>query len=412
MASTQPYLPRLVDAELAAVLAVHPAVLLVGPRACGKTTSARRHSTSLLRCDVPAQAAVVRADPDAALRDLPEPVLIDEWHLAPEVLGAVKRSVDSDPRPGRFVLTGSAQSDLAAAGWAATGRVVRLAMYPLTERERRGKVDAPSLIDRILADGVEALAAQDDRDLRDYLVAALAGGWPELHRLNDERAQARWLRAYIDHLVTREAAGLTVARDPVRMRRYLQALAANTAGVPAHKTLYDAAGIGRATAAGYDDLLDTVMVTDRVPAWAGNLPDRLVHLPKRYLIDPALLVGLHRVDLRRALRDGDLLGRILDTYVAAALRAECAVAEAGGTLFHLRDANGRREIDLLVELPDGAVIAFEIKATAAPGPHDARHLEWLRERLGDRFVAGLVVHTGPRTFTLGDRIAAVPIGAL
>ena len=116
------YRPRLLDEELAEVLTSHPAVLVVGPRACGKTTTTRRQCRSALRLDVPAQAAVVRADPDAALRDLPDPILIDEWQLAPDILGAVKRAVDDDPRPGRFVLTGSSQADLTATGWPATGR--------------------------------------------------------------------------------------------------------------------------------------------------------------------------------------------------------------------------------------------------------------------------------------------------
>jgi hypothetical protein len=196
------------------------------------------------------------------------------------------------------------------------------------------------------------------------------------------------------------------------MRRYLQMIAANTAGVPTHKLLYDAAGIGRPAAAGYDDLLDTLMITQRIPAWAGNRMDRAIRLPKRYLIDPGLLVPLLRVDKRRTLRDGDLLGRLLDTFVAAQIRAECAVSVIGADLFHLRDANGRHEIDLLIEARDGQIVAVEVKPTAAPSLADARHLEWLRERLGSKLAAGLLVHTGPRAFRLAERIVAVPIASL
>lgn len=150
------YVSRLLDSELAEFVASHPAVLVVGPRARGKTTTTRRHCRSVLRLDVPAQAAVVRADPDAALRGLSEPILIDEWQLVPEILGAVKRAVDDDSRPGRFILTGSSQSDLSTSGWPATGRIVRLTMYPLTGRERHGDPSTPSLVDRILSDGADA----------------------------------------------------------------------------------------------------------------------------------------------------------------------------------------------------------------------------------------------------------------
>ncbi|GIH72338.1 ATP-binding protein [Sphaerimonospora thailandensis] len=407
------YVPRLLDLELSEVLAAHPAVLVVGPRACGKTTTTRRLCRSVLRLDVPAQAAVVRADPDAALRGLDEPILIDEWQLVPDILGAVKRAVDDDPRPGRFVLTGSSQADLTTTGWPATGRIVRLTMHPLVGRERHGDPAATSLIDRIITDGVDAFGSPPSGwDLHQYVTEALTSGWPEALRAPSERARDRWLTGYIDHLVTREAPSLGVARDPVRMRRYLQAIAANTAGVPTHKMLYDAAGISRIAAAGYDDLLDTLMITQRVPAWAGNRMDRAVRLPKRYLIDPGLLGPLLRIDQRRALRDGDLLGRLLDTLVAAQLRAECAISIVGADLFHLRDANGRHEIDLLIEARDGQVIAVEVKATSAPSRTDARHLEWLHERLGSTLAAGLLVHTGPRAFHLADRIVAVPVTGL
>lgn len=407
------YVPRLLDSELREVVASHPAVLVVGPRACGKTTTTRRHCRSVLRLDVPSQAAVVRADPDAALRRLDEPVLIDEWQLVPEILGAVKRAVDDDPRPGRFVLTGSSQADLTASGWPATGRVVRLTMYPLVGRERHGDPTLPSLVDRILSDGADAVGdPTPDWDLHGYVGEALTSGWPEALRAPGERPRDRWLTGYVDHLVTREAPSLGIAKDPIRMRKYLQVIAANTAGVPTHKLLYDAADIDRVTALSYDNLLETLMITHRVPAWAGNRMDRAVRLPKRYLIDPGLLGPLLRIDHRRALRDGDLLGRLLDTLVAAQLRAECALSIVGADMFHLRDANGRHEIDLLIEARDGRVIALEVKATAAPSPADARHLEWLYERLGSRLAAGLLVHTGPQAFRLTERVLAVPIGSL
>ncbi|MEV4636691.1 DUF4143 domain-containing protein [Actinoplanes sp. NPDC049548] len=407
------YVPRLLDAELADVVATHPAVLVVGPRACGKTTTTRRHCRSVLRLDVPAQAALARVDPDVALRGLEEPVLIDEWQVVPEILGAVKRAVDDDPRPGRFVLTGSAQADLTSSGWPATGRIVRLTMFPLVGRERHGDAAAPSLIDRLFSDGADVLAdSAVDQDVEGYVTEALTSGWPEALRVPTDRARDRWLRGYVDHLATREALALGLARDPSRLRRYLQAVAANTAGTPTHKLLYDAAGIDRATAVGYDTLLESLMITQRVPSWAGNRTDRALRLPKRFLIDPGLLGPLLLVDHRRALRDPDLLGRTLDTLVAAQFRAECTVSTIGADLFHLRDANGRREIDLIIESRDGHVLAIEVKATSSPSSHDARHLEWLRDQLGNRFTMGLVVHTGPRVFRLADRVLAVPLAAL
>lgn len=250
----------------------------------------------------PAEAVAFAADPDAALRDLEEPVLLDEWQAVPGVLAAVERAVDVDARPGRYVLTGSARADLDAQTWPGTGRVLRLAMYPLTVAE---------------------------------------------------------------------------------------AIALNTAGTVEMQTLLAAAGINRKTALAYEHLLANLMVLDVVPAWTSNRLKRLTRSPKRYIVEPALLAGVLRLDTSAVMREGDLLGRVLDTFVAAQLRSELTVAESRPRMYHLRQEQGRHEIDLLVELGAERVLAF-----------------------GDRFLAGVVLHTGPRVFPLGERIIAAPICTL
>jgi uncharacterized protein len=201
-------------------------------------------------------------------------------------------------------------------------------------------------------------------------------------------------------------------RNPMRLRHYLQAIAASTAGMPALKTLIDAAGIERPTANAYDSLLERLLITERLPAWSSNRLNRLVRLPKRYLVDPSFIGPLLGVDARAVLRDGDLLGRLLDSFVMTQLRAECSVSELSPRLFHVRDANGRHEVDILIEFADGRVIGIEVKADAAPSPEAARHLRWLRDGIGDRFALGLVLHTGPRPFRLDESIVALPICAL
>lgn len=407
------YLPRLIDDPLATLFAELPALLIVGPRSSGKTTTAWRFVRSVVRLDIPAEAAAFRFDADAALSAMPEPVLLDEWQEVPELMGAVRRAVDADPRPGRFLLTGSARARRGSDAWSGIGRVVNLAMFGLTVCEKVSRAQGPGFLDRMSsADLARFPVADEPPDLRGYIDLALRGGFPEpVLRLGDTARQA-WLEAYIDQLVSRDAESIDGARDPVLLRRYLEALCVNTAGIVEDKTVYDAAGVSRMTAGVYERLLSDLFVFEALPAWSNNRLSRLVKSPKRYMTDPSLVAAALRLDERTVLRDGDLLGRIIDTFVVSQIRPEAELSTLRPRLYHLREKDGRHEIDLLAELGGGDVIAVGVKATASPNAGDARHLTWLRDRIGPRFVAGAVLHTGPRPFALSERIYALPICSL
>lgn len=406
------YRPRLIDAWLAELFAQLPALLITGPRATGKTTTASRLAKTLVRLDDEDEAAAFAANPDAALRALPEPILLDEWQAVPTVLGAVKRAVDGDFRPGRFLLSGSVRADLQAQTWPGTGRVVPLRMFGLTERELVGRADGPLFLDRLAEGQIDRFEIPAEvPDLPGYLALALRGGFPEPALRLDGRARRTWLNGYLAQLLTRDALTLTELRDPARLRRYFEALALNSAGLAEHQTIYTAAGIDRKTALEYDRLLTNLFVVDPVPAWTTNRLSRLTRTPKRYLVDPSLLTAALRLDLRTVMRDGDLFGRLLDTFVMAQLRPEVEVSELQPRLYHLREKDGRREVDVIGEFGTG-IVAIEIKATAGPKLNDAAHLVYLRDKLGERFLGGAVLHTGRSAFTLSDRIFALPICAL
>jgi uncharacterized protein len=407
------YRPRIVDAVLAELVEDFPAVSVVGPRASGKTTTAARHAHTLLRLDDPGERSVVQANPDAALRGLAEPVLIDEWQEAPAILGAVKRAVDAGPRPGRFILTGSVRAELHTHTWPGTGRVIHLPMTTLCVREQLGNASAAPVIERLARSGAGDLGVPSPPlDLRDYLRLALVGGFPEPAWRLPVRARPTWLDGYLHQLFTRDALALDAHRDPVRMRRFFEVLALHTAGVVENKALYEDAGINRATADAYDHLLQNMFVVESVPAWFTNRLKRLTKMPKRYVVDTGLAANAINVDETTILRDPDLLGRLLDTFVAAQLRAELAACPSRPRMYHMRTEGGRQEVDLVLELAGRSVIGIEIKASAGVDTHAARHLVWLRDQLGDRFIHGLVLHTGPRLFPLSDRITAAPIGSL
>lgn len=405
------YTPRLVDDLITRLLAELPALFIVGPRATGKTTTAARYARTVVRLDREAEAVAFRADPDAALRGLPEPVLLDEWQLVPGVLGAVKRAVDARPEAGRFLVTGSVRGDLEGELWPGTGRLTRIPMYGMTVREQLGDSTRPSLLDR-LARGDELRPASDTPDLRGYVELVLRSGFPEAALRLSEEVRQRWLDSYVDQLLTRDAEQVDGGRDPARLRRYFEVYALNTAGVVEDKSLYDAAGINRRTALAYEALLTNLLVVEALPAWTSNRLKRLVLSAKRHFVDPALVPAVLRLDVNAILRSGDLLGRLLDTFLVSQLRGELAVSTSRPRLYHVRQEQGRFELDVLAELGGGHVVAIEIKASAAPTGSDGRHLVGLRDRLGETFVAGILFHTGPRAFALAERVTAVPISAL
>ena len=405
------YLPRLVDARIDSLLTELPALFLTGPRATGKTTTAARRAATVVRLDREAEAVAFRADPDAALRGLAAPVLLDEWQVVPGVLGAVKRAVDADPRPGRFLVTGSVRGDLHGDLWPGTGRLTRVPMFGMTVREQHGLRGGVPFLDRVAA-GADLLPAADPPDLRGYVELALRGGFPEPALRLGESARQAWLESSIENLLTRDAEQVDGGRDPVRLRRYLEAYALNTAGIVDERTLFDAAGINRRTAQAYERLLGNLLVVEAVPAWTSNRLKRLVLMPKRHLVEPALAGAVLGLDTTLVLREGDLLGRLLDTFVVAQLRAELAVSATRPRLYHVRQQQGRLEVDLLAELAGGRMVAIEVKASAAPSPDSARHLATLRDLYPETFVAGIVLHTGPRTYRLGDSLFAVPISSL
>ena len=419
------YLQRLADPLIAELLETLPAVSLVGPRAAGKTTTALRHASTVIRLDRPAEAEVVAADPDAALDGLAEPILLDEWQEVPQVLGAVKRACDRDSRAGRFILTGSVRAETDHRTWPGTGRVTRVQMYPLTVGELSAST-APALVDRVVdgppasargtrwaLDEANATAMQDAAsNLRDYVRMALRGGFPQAALDTPERARRRWLDTYAAEIVGRDAALAGNGIDRSRLGRYFTAYAQQCARIVDDSLLYSAAAIDRRSAHAYLDLLERIYIVSELPAWSSNRTKRLVKRPKRFLVDPSLFAAATGTTEAGVMRDADLLGRLLETFVLAQLRAQATVSEHRCTLHHLRQHNGRHEIDVVIELDTGHIIGIEIKSTAAPTHDDARHLAWLRNEEHDRFLAGIVLHTGPGILPLGDRLWAAPISTL
>jgi len=382
----------------------------------GKTTTALRHARTIIRLDRDAELGLVLDDPDAAIREGPFPLLIDEWQYAPDVLGALKRSVDESLNPpGRYIVTGSARNDLHTSQWPLTGRVLSTRLWPLTGRERFGDASAPALFDRWDTDDRFSVPS-DPPDVLGYIDIALDGGFPGALAASAAGARDDWMRSYTDVAVSRDLGELSRGDgrkpSPEAMRRCLIAFALHTATVVSDASLARDARLDRRTVLSYLETLRVLRLVDDVPAWHMRRLKRLTSMPKRYLTDAGLAAWLMGADRQVLKLDGFARGRILDTFVAAQLRTEMEASAGRIEMFHLRTQGGEREIDLVVEFGQ-RVAAFEVKSSSAPSRRDARHIAWLRDTLApEKFAGGVVFHTGPHRYRLDTGIEAVPIAGL
>ena len=416
------YVRRILDDELDELIPHLPAVLLDGPKGVGKTETALQRCRTVRRLDVDLDRAVVEADP-MVIADDPPPVLLDEWHRVPSVWNTVRRLVDQNPSGGRFILTGSPPM---AGSHSGAGRITTVRMRPLTLTERG--VAMPSVSLRDLAGGERApLSGRSSLRLRDYVEEIIAGGFPGMRGL-PRRALMAQLDGYLERIVEHDLpeAGLAVRR-PATVRSWMRAYAAATGTTASWETIRDAATSGivtkpaKETAAGYSELLRELRILDPVEAWlpTRNHFSRLTGAPKHHLADPSLAARLldrtenHLIagDEGESVipRDGTLLGGLFESLVALSVRTFAQSIEA--RTYHLRTEGGRHEIDLVVETSDG-VLGIEAKLGTAPNDHDARHLVWLRERLGEGLLDAVIITTGTEAYRRRDGIAVIPLALL
>ncbi|MGH8824486.1 MAG: ATP-binding protein [Jiangellaceae bacterium] len=418
------YRPRIVDAELDELLSGLAAVALEGPKGVGKTATASRRAAAVMALDDAAQRELLAADPTRVDRAL-GPVLIDEWQRVPSVWDMVRRSVDHDPRPGRFLLTGSA-APVDAPVHSGAGRIVQVRIRPMSLTER--DLDSPTVSLRELLSGRRpAIEGKAAMNLAAYADEIVSSGFPGI-RLLPPRARRAQLDGYVVRVVEREFAdqGRPVRR-PATLRGWLTAYAAATATTAAYNAILHAATTGDAdkpaktTTIAYRDVLTHLWLIDPVPGWlpTPNPFTRLAQAPKHHLADPALAARLLGVDAdallagataARSPTRGLLLGQLFESLVTLSVRVFSQAAEA--TVHHLRTRNGDHEIDLIVQRPDQRVVAFEVKLAPSVEDSDVTHLRWLRRELGDDLLDAAVITTGPDAYRRSDGIAVLPASLL
>lgn len=419
------YLPRIVDGQLDRLLAGLPAVVVEGPKAVGKTATARRRVIAAVSLDDPAELALMQGDPQRLAR-IAKPVLIDEWQHYPPVWDRVRHDVDAGVTPGSYLLAGSSLP-AEAPRHSGAGRMVTVRMRPLSLAERQLTTPTVSLAD--LLAGRAEIGGESRLTLDDYTSEITASGFPGIRSVPGD-VRADLLDGYLATVVDRDFADAgRPVRRPSTLRAWLAAYAAATSTSAAYNVILDAATPGlpdkpsRSTIIAYREVLERMWLLEELPAWTGsrNLLAALRQAPKHHLADPALAARLLGVGSRSLLstphpgsvsiaRDGTLLGALFESLVTQSVRVYADAVRAQVT--HLRTQRGDHEIDLIVAGQDGSVVALEVKLGPTPEERDLRHLRWLREHIGDDLADAAVITTGPSAYRRSDGIAVIPAALL
>ena len=412
------YLPRIVDRELTTRLAASGGVVIEGPKACGKTVTARQKAASEVLLDVDEAARrAVAIDPSLVL-DGPTPRLIDEWQVEPAIWNHLRRAIDDRTLPGQFLLTGSAVPADDVTRHTGAGRISRLRMRPMSLFESDVSSGAVSLA--TLLSGTPVSASDSGLKVTDLAERIALGGWPGMRSL----PLAAALRANRDYL--EEIRRLDVSRvdgkrrDPGKVGQLLRSLARNSAtqasvSTIARDTAGDGEAVSRETVIDHLGVLARLMIVEDQPAWTPHLRSRaaLRRAPKRHFVDPSLAVAALRASPTDLLADLELLGLLFESLVIRDLRIYAQSAEAD--VLQYRDSRGL-EVDAIVRGQNGSWAAFEVKLGTGQIDEAAKTLQRFAAKIdtartGTPAALAVIVGSG-YGYTRDDGIAVVPIGAL
>ena len=412
MATMHDLVPRHAQSLVSEALEDTRVVLVNGARQAGKSTLTRlaaggRPGTVVRLLDDAATLRAAQDDP-AGFVEHDGLMVIDEVQLAPELLRAIKVLVDTDPRPGRFLLTGSSRVlALRSLPDALPGRMEVIELWPFSQGEMNGGQDV--FIDAAFRHG-PGIEHSSRLRKRDYLELAVAGGFPEAVRRTPRR-RAAFFSSYLSTLIERDVLEVSSIERQGDMYRLLALLAGRVSGLLVPGTLGGQAGIPRTTLVRYLELLATVFLIKPVPAWSSGQTARAIGTPKLAFVDSGIACHLIGQDAARLDEPGGAAGPVLENFAVMELARQLTWAVERGRLYHYRTKD-KLEVDAVIETPDGRVVAVEVKAGATVRTEDLAGLRNLASHLGDKFVAGYVLYTGQQTLSYGDRIKALPMDAL
>lgn len=395
-------------------LADSPAVLLHGARQTGKSTLVQ-HITSgdyrarYLTFDDTALLAAATADPPGFLAGLDGPVALDEVQRVPELFMAIKADIDRDRRPGRYLLTGSANVlTLPKLSESLAGRMEILPLWPLSQGEIEGHREA--FVDVAFGSRLPKVTRATERQAQ-LIERVLRGGYPEPYARSGWSRRRAWFNSYVTTILQRDVRDLANIEGLTAMPRLLALLASRVGSLLNHADISRSLAMPQTTLKRYMALLEGIFLAQLLPPWSSNVGKRLVKSPKLYLNDTGLAASLLGQDRARALKSSQFLGPLVENFIVMELRKQIAWSQTQPAAFHFRTLSGQ-EVDVVLESPSGKVVGVEIMTSVAVDSDDFNGLRVLADQAGERFVRGVVLYGGPEVVPFAKRMHAMPLSVV
>lgn len=401
---------RFVERRAKEALSDTPVVLVVGPRRAGKTTLVRKMGEAgraYITLDDQTVLEAAQSDPVGFIRGL-DRAIIDEVQRAPDLLLAIKKTVDEDYRPGRFLLTGSANVlTLPRIADSLAGRMETIQMLPLAKAEIEGRT--PTFLEHLF-DG--KLQSQRNAIVGDDLIQlVLLGGFPEAISRDNERRRQDWARSYLTSILTRDLRDIADVEKLTELPKFVRLLAEHSGQLVNYSQFGGAINVSHKTGQRYVGLLEQVFLITTVQPWFTNALKRIVKTPKLHFLDSGVLAAARGLTSDRVRADRGTFGALLESFVFSEVLKLLTASDLQLTPHHFRDRD-MREVDIVLERDDGMIAGIEVKASATVKAGDFAGLRALAEACGDRFAFGVVLYDSTDVVPFGDRLAAAPLSCL
>ena len=401
---------RFVERRADEALSDTPVVLIVGPRRAGKTTlvkSMGEAGRTYITLDDQTVLEAARSDPAGFIRGL-DRAIIDEIQRAPDLLLAIKKTVDEDYRPGRFLLTGSANVlTLPRVADSLAGRMETLQMLPLARAEVEGRT--PSFLERLFEGKLQNQRKAVVGD--DLIQTVLLGGFPEAIARKSERRRQDWARSYLTSILTRDLRDIAEVEKLTEFPKFVRLLAEHSGQLVNYSQFGASIDVSHKTGQRYVGLLEQVFLIATLQPWFTNALKRIVKTPKLHFLDSGLLASARGLTFDRVKANRGTFGALLESFVFSEVLKLMTSSDLRLTPHHFRDRD-MREVDIVLERDDGMIAGIEIKASATVRSGDFAGLRALAEPCADRFAFGAVLYDNTDVVPFGDRLVAAPLSCL